>query len=65
MRETHMEGCLQSSLAFGGFVLRGFANSRGVAARIIMLYSNSSVDRSIKIGRHLKQVFEPYRMMFK
>jgi hypothetical protein len=37
---------------------------RGIASRIKTYHSNPAMDRSVKIVRHLEQVFEPYRMMF-
>jgi hypothetical protein len=37
----------------------------GVTPRIKISDSDPSMDRSIRIGRQLKQVFEPYDTLFK
>jgi hypothetical protein len=52
------------SLAFHGFVLFGFANSRGRPKNKVH-HSDPSVDRSIRIVGRLEQVFEPYRMSWR
>ena len=53
---------IHSTLAFCGFVLCGFANSR-VAPRKIIIHSDPLMDRRIETVQ-LEQVFEPHRMMF-
>jgi hypothetical protein len=55
---------VHSSLLFCRFILHSFAICR-VTPKIKMHNSNPSKDRSIKIVRHLKQVFKPYHMMVK